>query len=312
MFQFILAAAALFGGGYLAKKAIDKKVHPASSDATLSSKPVDEFMELRSDGLYQFNRSTAVSILGWLGSVSLVPVDGEEGLYDLATSADGSPPPAGTGAGKQLVSFAKKGKAVLLSRDVTIVGRPVRRAAVVAPYSDQMKKLSGEGGALAILIVPADEKVDPTLPALEGFEGVKAKGVPGAAPLEGEKTEESDLPNDLRKQIDELLKKTDADEKTLENVEKQLRLGGYEVEADLVAARRGDVRAKAIASSPEKFFVIPEGHPGAIALAKKLVGDGQRFSELLQQNTALSASADGSVVPWTAGQVVRLPPSWVS
>jgi hypothetical protein len=57
-------------------------------------------------------------------------------------------------------------------------------------------------------------------------------------------------------------------------------------------------------------FVIPEGHPGAIALAKKIAGDGKRFADLLAQNPVLSATAEGAVSPWTPGQVVRLPPSW--
>lgn len=321
MIQFIALAAALFGGGYFAKKALDKRHHAVANASAITSTPVDEFLELRSDGLVQFNRQTAISILGWLGSVSLVPVATDEKLdaaglapaqvFDLSTNADGSPPALGTGAAKRLLELAKGGKTVLVSRDVTIAGRPERRA-VATIDAAKMRMLASKTGKLAILIVPAEEHVEPTLPPLEGFEGVAHQGVPGVEMIAVEDKGSVDLPNDLRRQIDDLLKKENADDKTLEAVARQLRLGGYEHEADLVDARRADVRVKEVVNEPQKFFIIPEGHPGAIALAKKLVGDGKRVGEIASSNPALGVAADGSVVPWSPGQIVRLPSSWVS
>ncbi len=312
MIQFIALAAVLLGGGYVAKKAIDKRhVAVAQGSSALTSKPVDEFLELRSDGMLQFNRQTAISLLGWLASVSLVPVAGEEGAFDLSTNADGSPPALGTGAAKRLLDLAKKGDTVLVSRDVTITGRPERRAACTRDVA-KMKAYAQKDGKYAILIVPAEEHVEPTLPPLEGFEGAEHLGVPGVEMIAVETTGSQDLPNDLRRQIDDLLKKQNADDKTLEAVARQLRLGGYEHEADLVDARRADLRVKEVVDAPQKFFIIPEGHPGAIALAKKLVGDGKRVGEIAKANPALGLAADGSVVPWSPGQIVRLPSAWVS
>lgn len=310
MFQFIALAASLFTGGYFAKKALDKRAVAAKA-SPLSTKPFDEFLEVRSDGLYQFNRQTAISVLGWLGSVSLQPVEGAEGVYDLATNADGSPPALGTGAAKRLLDFAKKGNVVMLSRDVAIVGRPERRAAIFKTLEvPAAKTFGGESGKYAILLVPSEEKVEPTVPAVPGFEGEKDKGIPGAPPPAA--SEDSDLPNDLRRQVDELLKKVDADDKTLESVARQLHLSGYHAYAAMVEARKGDLRAKEIAFYPDRFFIIPDAHPGAIALAKKVTGDGKKYSDLLAQNPALSALADGTIVPWSPGQVVRLPSSWTA
>lgn len=306
MIQFVALAAALFGGGYIAKKALDKRhatVHPS-----FTTKPVDEFLELRSDGLYQFNRQTAIELLGWLGSVELH--DRADGLYDLVSNADGSPPASGSVAAKLLLELCKKGKTILLSRDISIVGKPDRLAAAVAT-PEEVLRLGSKDGKLAILMVPVEEHVEPTLPAMPGFEDGKNEGVPGGETPEIV-ADRGDLPNDIRRQIDELLKKHDADDALLEAVARQLRNGGYERSAEMVEARRADIVATELVASPQKFFVIPDGHAGAKELAKRLVGDGARAKELVSLNPALAPNADGTVTPWTPGQIVRLPPSWIT
>lgn len=316
MFQIALLAAALFGGGYALKKVFNKQ-GPTASGGPLTSKAYDEFLELRSDGCLQFNRDTAISILGWLGSVTLKPVTPQPTpsvhVSDLVASADGSPPPAGALASKLLVSQAKAGKVVLVSRDVTVVGRPERRAVWLDPKDPAMLSLAGKDGAYAILIVPAAEDVEPTLPPLPGYTSSQPDPIPGGE-LPKPAIGGDELPLDLRRQVDDLLKKSDGDPDVFQKVADQLRLGGYLKEARLVADRAEDLVALSVVkANPKQIFVIPAGHPGAIALAKKLTGDEKRVAELIAQNPVLTlknAATGTTIFPWTAGQVVRLPPSW--
>lgn len=335
MFQFIVPIAMLFGGGLVAKKFFGKKTSPAASTSSssspaeggapsVSSQRVDEFLELRSDGLYQFNRSTAVAILGWFGSVQAKTApSGYEGVvaYDLIASQDGSPPPAGTGAGKILLAECKAGKTVLATRDITHAGSMLRRAAVTG---GDLSKLAGKGGSYAILIVPSAESVDPVLPPMPGFEGAR-KPVPGAVPLPEQKAsgsrtaiastsgtrEDAELPPEIRSMIDDLLKKPNATAEDLEAIGKQLRLGGFPKNAAMMETKAADMRAKAAVELVESrmAFVIPMGHKGATALAKKLTGEAARAKELLEHNPNLTVKGD-KVRPWLPGQIVKLPPSW--
>ncbi len=330
MFQFIVPIVMLLGGGLAAKKMFGKKESPGAASAqasasasadgsSVSSLRVDEFLELRSDGLYQFNRSTAVAILGWLASVQAKSAPaGYEGVaaYDLVASHDGMPPPVGMGAGKILLTECKAGKTILATRDITHTGAILRRA--LATGGD-LGKLAGKGGSYAILIVPAAESIDPVLPPMPGYEGAK-KPVPGASPLPAPKTaptvtsgtkEDADLPPEIRSMIDDLLKKPDATANDLEAIAQQLRLGGFPKNAALMETKAADMRAKAAVELVEsrEAFVVPMGHKGATALAKKLTGDASRVKELLEHNQNLTVKGD-KVRPWLPGQIVKLPPSW--
>ena len=321
----VLLVATFFGGGYALKKAFDKTsggVEPASPppsgpENSIASKAFDEFLEIRSDGLLQFNRQTAISILGWLGSVSTHPL--ANGLtpfvvlYDLRPSLDGSPPAAEAIASRTLIDTAKKGYAILARKDITVVGRHPRRAAAVRPEDRaSMQKLAGRDGEYAILLVPIEEPVQPTLPSLPGYTTSDPDDVPGQGQLQ---TPSSNLPLDLRRHVDDLLKMGGANVAAIEKVARQLRLGGHTREADMLDERAADLRALDIASlGPREMVVISDKHPGALELCKRMTGDETRIMELLAHNPVLTATPtnDGqiSVFPWTPGQIVRIPPSW--
>lgn len=338
MLPLVAIAAAVFGGGFLAKKLFDKPSAPsahAQPQVVVQSQPqvaavrgnpisaqrTDEFLELRSDGLYQFNRDTAVAVLGWMGSVQAVQAPSQwknATIYDLVASSDGMPPPVGMGAGKILLSEARNGKTILVLRDITKVGVKSRRAAAV---SGDMSALAGEGGDYAILIVPLQEFVEPKLPAMPGFEGAK-RPIPGAVSLANKKTDDSgaelpppqELPADLRVMVEDLLKRNDGDADALDAVARQLRLGGYGDNAVLIEQKAADIRAQDIVNAVElrTVFVIPKGHTGAMSLAKRMTGNPGRYKDLLAINPELKATKDGRVRPWVPGQIVKLPPTWGS
>lgn len=330
MFFFpILLVATFFGGGYALKKALDKTSGvdpvapmppPGGPQNAITSRLFDEFLEIRSDGLLQFNRQTAISILGWLGSVSARPTaDGSTPfvvVYDLRPSMDGSPPDADSIASRTLIDTAKKGFAILARKDITVVGRHPRRAAAVK-LEDRaaLQKMAGQGGEYAVLLMPMEELIEPTLPALPGFTASDPDDFPGHIPFQTSPI--SSLPLDMRRQIDDLLKKTDASVSSVEKLARQLRLGGYVKEAELLDERAADLRALEIASlGAREMFVIPEKHAGALDLCKRMTGDETRIVELLAHNPVLSATVQNgeqiSVFPWTPGQIVRIPPSWGS
>jgi hypothetical protein len=318
MLPLALIVAALFGGGFALKRAIDKGVvTPGMSSDGITSKPYDEFLELRSDGLLQFNRQTAISILGWLGSVSTRLKDAESTpivtVFRLLPSPDGSPPAEGKGASRELLNLAKEGKVILVSRDITLVNRPERKAVAVSPDKHmELFDQASQRGQYANLIVPSEEKVAPTLPALPGYTASEPDSFPGQKPLPLSPSEE--LPLDLRRQVDDLLKRVDSQPAALQSVARQLRLGGYNKEADLLDQRAADHRAMAIAkATARELFVIPAGHPGAIEFCKRVAGSEQKIADLLAVNPVLVAKTSDKgveVFPWTPGQVVSIPPSW--
>ena len=292
----------------------------------ISSEKLDEFLERRSDGLIQFNRDTGKQILGWLASVSTEPLppiaEGVRG-YALLSSKDGSPPSVDNAASKLLVGDALSGSMVLVHRGITYTGKE-RRAVSLAPSHPELQKLAGPSGAYAILITPKAEQElkNPELPAMPGFSN-ESKPVPGMQPMAKKPINAAPggvLPPALRERVDALLAKPDAKPEELEAVAKQLRLGGYEVDAAVLEKRAADMRAvkvvaDAVASSKSASptFVIPAGHPGAMALAKKLTGDERRYRELLASNPNLAekmVSGVTYVVPWSPGQVVKIPASW--
>jgi hypothetical protein len=317
---FALAAALVAGGGLLAKKMLvkDVVVKPSSRHAApaIAAQRVDEFLERRNDGLYQFNRDTAVSILGWMGSVAAVPApSGQPGVtvYDLVASSDGMPPAVGAAAGKILLAEAKSGKTVLVRRDITAVGVRTRRAAAA---KGDLSSLAGDGGEYAVLIVPEAESVEPALGPMQGFEGGK-RPVPGASELP--ETDESgaekpveELPADVRSMIEDLLKKSDGDPRALGAIARQLRLGGYPQAANMVESKAGDLHAADVVEAVElrTVFVIPKGHAGAMSLATRMTGDPRRAKDLLPMNPELSVTSDGRLRPWVPGQIVKLPASW--
>lgn len=346
MFQFVAIAAALVGGGFLAKKIFGEKKQEQPSFSQmprsyepyqppsvpemvatpmaraegmrgappLTSQRLDEFLEMRSDGLCQFNRDTAVAILGWLGSVQCVrgPSQWKNAIvYDLVASSDGMPPPVGTGANKMLLAEAKSGKTVLVLKDITKVGVKARRAAAAV---GDLLSLAGPDGDYAILMVPLQENVEPKLPSMPGFEGAK-RPVPGAMPLP-EPSESvgatDELPADVRVLIEDILKKSDGDADALESVSRQLRLGGYIEQAMMLEQKAADIRAQDIVNAVElrTVFVIPKGHRGASSLALQITGNPSRYKELLSSNPELKATKDGRLRPWVPGQIVRLPRSW--
>jgi len=331
MFSLAAIASALFGGGFLVNKLFGKPQQKASASSPLvrssasastvakgnsiSAQRVDEFLELRSDGLYQFNKDTAIAILGWMGSVSARPAPTTRKdvvVYDLIASEDGMPPAVGMGAGKVLLAEAKSGKTVLVLKDITKVGARNRRA--VATTAD-LHSLAGQGGDYAILIVPASEVVEPALPPMPGFEGAK-RPVPGAVELPKKDATgndaSSEMPADLRAMVEDLLKKDDCDARDLENIARQLRLGGYSKSADMIEAKASDIHAKDVVGAVElrTVFVIPKGHSGAMSLAQRLTGDPRRYKELLSVNPELSSTRDGRLRPWVPGQIVKLPAAW--
>lgn len=322
MLWSLLGMAVLSGGGLLwwKKKRLEAPAPGPSGEIT--SRKVDEFVSLRSDGLLEYNRQTAEGIAGWLGSVSLrqspvvsgpeTPEDEGVEVYDLVPSSDGAPPPVDASAIKLLFAKARAGKLVLVSKNVTITGPEVRRALVVPPGHHLAKKHGGQGAGFALLITPSKEQIKEEQAPMPGFDGTRP--VPGALVIPHERQVE--LPPDLRKQVDELLSRKDADPRVLEAVARQIELGGFPVEAALLLTRATDLRASEVIEDVKKptTFVIPKGHPGAEALAVALTGDARRYKELLGENPELAVknTADGTyVVPWVAGQVVRLPPSWL-
>lgn len=330
MFSLVAIASALFGGGFLANKLFGVKtsqaapgaasVRPSNAAASkpIASQRVDEFLELRSDGLYQFNKDTAISVLGWMGSVTarLAPSARKDVLvYDLVASEDGMPPAVGMGAGKILLAEAKTGKTILVLKNITQVGARNRRA--IATTAD-LHSLAGRGGDYAILIVPAAEVVEPELPPMPGFEGAK-RPVPGASRLPssskdaaGRSDVSDEMPADLRSMVEDLLKKGDSDARDLENIARQLRLGGYEKSAQMIEDKANDILAKDVIGAVElrTVFVIPKGHAGAMSLAQRITGDPRRYKELLAVNPELSTTKDGRLRPWVPGQIIRLPSAW--
>jgi len=308
--------AALLGGGALLRKRFGKSSASQNGNGGgLTSTAIDEFLERRSDGLVQYNKTIGKQIMGWLASVTLAPLPegpGSARAFQLISSNDGSPPPANAAAGRALVDLALGGSVVLAHRGLTYTGKE-RRAVAVAPGSRELMELAGEKGAYAVLIVPNEEAIAPTAPPLPGFSPEK-KPVPGAAQNSVGAVESTKrMPPSLAAKVDDLLKKPDASSESLLEISNQLRLGGYEAEALEVDKRAADLRAHAIASVARTpaTFVIPPGHPGALALAKKLAGNEKRYRDLLAANPALSEKRPGYVVPWTVGQVVRIPASWI-
>lgn len=330
MLPLAAIASALLGGGFLFNKFFGKPQQKASSPSVsmsttspmgskgtpIAAQRIDEFLEMRSDGLVQFNKDTAIAVLGWMGSVSArqaPSVRKDVVVYDLVASEDGMPPAVGMGAGKVLLAEAKSGKTVLVLKDITKVGAKNRRA--VATTAD-LHSLAGQGGDYAILIVPASEVVEPALPPMPGFEGAK-RPVPGAVDL-AKKSDASgadashEMPADLRSMVEDLLKKDDCDARDLENIARQLRLGGYTKSADMIEAKAADIHAKDVVGAVElrTVFVIPKGHAGAMSLAQRLTGNPGRYKDLLAVNPELSSTKDGRLRPWVPGQIVKLPASW--
>lgn len=306
----ISAIVLIVGGGLGAKKLLAAPSAPAPVDDKGAA--IDEFTELRDDGATTFNRTTAIGILGWMGSVSLKPVSsGPAGkVYELVPSPNGMP--LEKPAGKELVRMAQQGNMILAERNITMTGRDAKRVLVVPAHAYVPDQHTPHDGELALLIeasgAPQPAQMDAPMP---GFPGKRP--LPVAEPKIAEATgaEETEVDPKLREIIETVLTHEESDPNALVVLAERLRLGGATKDAERLEARAADLRARTVVDGVKRreLFVIPPGHKGAAALAQKLTGDPQKVADLLKANPGLMDRGTG-VVPWTSGQVVKIPKTW--